>query len=148
MMNNITGLLRLGEQDEEPNARGSGRGEVEVPAEHELKIVIGGEGDKRVEGGVRELILEGKGRFNGENCEEMRNEGGEGVDGGWVDGDYAGFAAQIGEGLGAGAWGYMAAVAAHQTELRGGGGDGGLWRGLWVHLGFEIGGAYGKILKM
>ncbi|KAG6602695.1 hypothetical protein SDJN03_07928, partial [Cucurbita argyrosperma subsp. sororia] len=64
----------------------------------------------------------------------MRNEGGEGVDGGWVDGDYAGFAAHIGEGLGAGAWGYVAAVAAHQTELRGGGGDGELWRGLWVHL--------------
>lgn len=93
MMNNITGLLGLGEKDEEPNARGGGGGEAEVLAEHEVKVVIGGEGDERVKGRVRELILQGKGRFNWEDCEKMRNEGGKSVDGGYVDGDYACFAA-------------------------------------------------------
>lgn len=74
---------------------------------------------------MRELILEGEGRCNGEDGEEMGDEGGEGVDCGWVDGDYAGFAAQIAEGLGARPWGYPAAVAAHQPELDRGGR---LWR--------------------
>lgn len=53
MMNNVLGrrgLLRLGKKDEEPNARGSrsggnGGGEAEVLAEHELEVVVGGEGD-------------------------------------------------------------------------------------------------------
>lgn len=87
------GLFGLGDKDEEPNMRGSRKGETEVLAEHEMKVVIGGERNERVEGGVREVILEGNGEFNGEDCEEVRNESGECVDGGWVDGDYACFAA-------------------------------------------------------
>lgn len=67
MMNNVTFLIGVREKNEEPNSRGSGRGEAAVLGEHEMKVVIGGKGDERVERGVREMIFEGKWRFNGED---------------------------------------------------------------------------------
>lgn len=69
MMNNIMGFLGFREKEEEPNARGRGRrrGETEMLREHEMEVVGGGEGDKRVESGVREVIFEGKGGFNGKD---------------------------------------------------------------------------------
>ena len=76
---------------------------------------------------VGELVLEGEWGWDGEGCRKVRGEGGEGCGGEGVEGDDAGLASGVEEGVGAWKWDYVATIAAHYAELRAG------WRKSCVH---------------
>ncbi|KAF7819970.1 agamous-like MADS-box protein AGL82 [Senna tora] len=88
------------EEDSDAGRRGS-RGEAVVLVDEDLEIVIGGEGNERVEVEMRELVLESEGEVEGECEGEMREEGVESGDGAAVDGDDARVAAGVAERVGA-----------------------------------------------
>lgn len=103
-------------EDEESDA---GRGVV-VLVEEDVEVFVGGEGDERIKVEVGELVLESEGVFEREEGGEMGAEGGERGEGAALDGEDTGFATGVEEGVGAGTGEYVAAVAAHETELGGG----------------------------
>lgn len=103
-------------EDEESDAGGG----AVVLVDEDVEVFVGGEGDEGVEVEVGELVLESEGVFEREEGGEMGAEGGERGEGAAVDGEDAGFAAGVEEGVGAGTGEYVAAVAAHETELGGG----------------------------
>lgn len=103
-------------EDEESDA---GRGPV-VLVDQDVEVFVGGQGDEGVQVEVRELVLESEGVLEREECGEVGVEGGERGEGAAGDGENAGVAAGVEEGVGAGTGEYVAAVAAHETELGGG----------------------------
>lgn len=148
------GRLRLGGEEEEAEPGGLGGSSSAstsasaaaaaaavdrtiVLVDHIVEILVGGDGDERVEVLAGELVLEREGTAGEEGFREARREVGEG--GVAVDDDDAGLAADVAEGLVVGAGDDVAAVAAHQAEpSAGAGGD-------WVVPGIGVAGPGGGV---
>uniref|UniRef100_A0A8R7TFI8 Uncharacterized protein n=1 Tax=Triticum urartu TaxID=4572 RepID=A0A8R7TFI8_TRIUA len=121
------GVVRRGGEEEEAQAGrldgGGGEAVDAVELLHEVvDVVVGGDGDERVEVVVRELVPERRGGLAGD--EERGGELGErgeedGVGGGARDGDDAGLAADVAELVVARARQDAAAEAAHEAHERG-----------------------------
>ena len=121
MLNHRLSALRLGglrREHKQPDSRRRRGGEAVKLVEHDEEVVVGEEGDEGVEVMVGELVFEREWGRDRDTGAEVGDEGREGGGGERVEGDDSVVAAGVAEGLGAGAGDYVAAIAAHYTELR------------------------------
>ena len=127
------GGLGLGGEEEEPDPRGArgsaaggGGGDAVVLVDEVVEVLVGGDGDERVEVLVGELVLEREGLAPEQRPREARVDVGErGVA---VDGHDPGLPAQVAEGLVRRARDDPAPEAAHQAEPAPAAGRGGRGR--------------------